>query len=198
MSDNITTIANELDDLAKSFKLDRLKTEYGHYKILVEGNNDDGNTENDENGENDENDNIAVGVNNNMQKLEQLEAAINSYEILFKENKNKIQDAFSQIDKYVYMKPWKKLPNFHKNVKIREYVLERYKDHKEVEKILMDAVESNELKINSSVVYDQSLCKILDIPILKENSGKYYLEAPKKISRGKKIVDTNSDKSSDK
>ena len=86
MSDNITTIANELDDLAKSFKLDRLKTEYAHYKILVDGNcTDDGNDGHDGNDEheghdghdgNDEheghdghghdgNDSIIVGVNNN-------------------------------------------------------------------------------------------------------------------------------------
>ncbi|AYV84264.1 MAG: hypothetical protein Hyperionvirus20_42 [Hyperionvirus sp.] len=165
------SIANELDDLAKSYKLTHLKSEYEHYKHLIPPAPD---------------------------KLEQLDKAIKSYEVTFKGNKNKIQDAFSKIDKYVYMKPWKKLPNFHKNVKLREYVAEHHKNNKlEVEKLLMAAVETNEHKINSSIVYDQTLCKILEVPILKEHEGKFSIETPKKISRVKKSVSVSVSEESD-
>ena len=159
-------IANELDDLAKSFKLSRLKKEKDYYKKM--------------------------DYEYHKEKIENIEKAINSLENIPKENKNKIQDAFSKIDKYLYMKPWKKLPNFHKNVKIKEYICDHYKDKTNeqrsfLENLLSEALLDTTSGINNNVIYDLNICKITAIPILKEDGDSYVLQNPIKTKSKSKI-----------
>lgn len=156
----ISDITNELDDLAKSFKLYRFRTELDFYQS--------------------QDDNIYADRINSLTNI-----IINLENISKEKNnsKNKIRNAFDEIDKLVYKKPWKKIPNFHKDIKIKEYLLERFKDDNDqiehIEKIIIDAIGNSEIK-KDFIVYDQNLCKITDITVLKQNiEGKYILEFPK-------------------
>ena len=150
--------SNELDDIAKSLKLYRFKSE------LIESMETD---------------------SKNDTKNTQLKKTINELEgKMTIKNKTKIQDVFGDIDKQVYAKPWKKLPDFHKIVKIKEYVTEKYKDEKklQVETLLLEAIEKKELNNDLYVTYDQSIQKITDIPVMKldTETNTYKLEFPKK------------------
>jgi len=167
-------ITNELDDLAKSFKLYRFKNELDFYK-----------SQNDKK------------YSDKIDSLTKIIAGLDGIQDVKEDSKNKIQNVFNEIDKMVYKKPWKKLPNFHKNIKIKEYVSDNFKDKKNdsdiIEKILLDAVENKELNKDEYVAYDQNLCKITSIPILKQNDdGKYILEYPtKKVTKSKKSISKN-------
>ena len=162
-------ITNELDDLAKSFKLYRLKTELDFHKSRDDDLNSD-------------------KINTLIKIITNVEGVVEK-----DTSKSKIQNAFDEIDKMVYKKQWKKFPNFHKNIKIKEYLLEFYetKDERDcIENILLNAVENKELNRDEYVIYDQDICKITAIPILKQNSeGLYFLEYPTKkvVARVKKI-----------
>jgi hypothetical protein len=91
-----------------------------------------------------------------------------------------MNETFKEIDKYMMMKPWNRMTNFHREIKIKEFILDQKyeKDtHDKVSKILYDAINENKLKSNKYVVYDTKIQKILSIPILKENlDGSYYLK----------------------
>lgn len=165
-------ITNELDDLAKSFKLYRFKSELNFYQ-----------SQNDKK------------YSEKINSLIKVIASLDGTQEVKDNSKSKIQNAFNEIDKMVYKKPWRKLPNFHKNIKIKEYLFEQYKDKKKgeleyMEKMLLDAVENKKLNKDEYVIYDQNLCKITAIPILKGDlEGGFALEYPiKKVStRTKKL-----------
>lgn len=163
MSLNIT---NELDELVKSLKLYHFKNELN---FNLSQNND----------KNQDNINLLTKIINNLEKIELVD------------NKNKIQETFNEIDKMVYKRPWKKIPNFHKTVKIKEYLNENYKDKKiydTIEKILLDAIDNKNYNKFELITYDQVLCKITAIPMLKQNSeGHFALELPNKNKKSKKI-----------
>lgn len=154
-------IINEINEIAKSLKRYRFQNELIYYQS--------------------QNDNKFIDKINNLNRIiNELEDKSNDIILQNNENnaRNKIRNVFSEADKIVYKKPWNKLPEFHKNVKIKEFVSNYYKND-EVEKMLLDAVGKNELK-KDHVVYDQNLCKIVDIPILKNIDGKFKLEYTKK------------------
>lgn len=155
MSIDANNISNELDNLAKSYKLYRFKTE------LQE-----------------------IADTDDTNRITLLTKAIDDTTGTNKqkENKNKIQDAFEQIDKMVYMKPWNKLPDFHKKIKLKEFINENYKsDYTKLETLLFDAIEQNLINKNIFVIYDNISCKITSIPVLKKNDdGTYKLEIPSK------------------
>lgn len=154
-------ISNELDELARSLKLYRFRNELNFYK-----------SQNDE---------------KNLIRIEKLTKIINSLESTqLVQNKDKIQHAFDDGYKFVYMKPWRRLQDFHKVVKIKEFVEERYKDEKNkgiIEKMLLEAIEKKQLNKDNYVKYDQNISKIIDIPALKQdNDGnfKIILSLPRK------------------
>ena len=147
-------IVNEIDNLSKIYKLYRFKNELNYY--------------------------LSQDVNTYSDKINKLNQIITNLET---SNKKTVHDVCDQINKLVYKKPWNKLPNFHKNVKINEYIVEHYKDNKDLEKLLSDAVNDKLLNSNKYVVYDQLLCKIIEIPVLKEKDGKFILEFHKKKTK---------------
>lgn len=158
-------ITNELDDLVKSFNLYRFQNELNFYK-----------SQNDSSQKYSSQINLLTSIINNLNNTKEV-----------KDNsKSKIQNMFNEIDQMVYKKEWKKLPNFHKNIKIKEYLLEQYNDIKKdelkyIENMLADAVENKKLNNDEYVNYNQNLSKITNISILKKNAeGKLVLEFPTK------------------
>ncbi len=76
---------------------------------------------------------------------------------------NKIQNAFKDLNKQIYHQLWKKLPNFHKIIKIKEYVKEKYSANTQLEELLITKLENKELP-DKLIIYDTSLGHISDIP----------------------------------
>ena len=102
-------------------------------------------------------------------------------EELVRQPVNKIQEAFKEINKQLYHQPWKKLPNFHKLIKLAEYVKEKYNADTNLDQlnILLKAkLESKELP-DKLVTYDIDLGKITDIKTIKyDEADKIYSLAP--------------------
>lgn len=91
----------------------------------------------------------------------------------------------NQININAFQKSWNHLHNFHKLVKIKEYIEEEYHDYdtglqKKIEKCLVDAVESGELNSNRLVTYDKDRSIIVDIPCLTVKNNEVFLKLPKK------------------
>lgn len=83
--------------------------------------------------------------------------------------KNKKDEFFGKIDNAVFAQKWKYLSQYHKNIKLKEYIESICKrencDINNLEKLLLD----ND-KINKYVVYDNVIMKITEITALKYNS----------------------------
>lgn len=83
--------------------------------------------------------------------------------------KQKRKDMFSEIDKYTYKKQWNKLTNFHKLVKIKEFITENYEANNFRDEILAKLtlrIDDNTFNTKKYVIYDPNAEKILSIPAL--------------------------------
>jgi len=89
---------------------------------------------------------------------------------------------FNKMDQYMFNKPWNRLPEIHKLIKIKEYVnnsliiYETQKKEKLI-KVMFNHVKQKNLTKKGSVNYDQVNSRIVSIPSLKYNKKKeeYYL-----------------------
>ena len=93
-----------------------------------------------------------------------------------------VKDLFSNIDNTVYKMPWRKLPEFHRNVKLREYVKEKSLDISQVEKLL---ISNPILNSEKCVIYSSELMKIVDVPslIFDDELKKYKIVDLNKIKK---------------
>ena len=76
---------------------------------------------------------------------------------------------FKEIDKYTYKKPWTKLLAFHKIVKIKEFVKEKYGDgdmQGEIVTKLSEFINDGKINTKKFVVYDPNMEKILSMSCL--------------------------------
>lgn len=96
--------------------------------------------------------------------------------------KNKDNNLFDNMDQYLFNKPWNRLPEVHKFIKIKEYVnksLIIYENEKKERLIkqMFTAVKQKKLTRKGSVNYDSINCRIISVPNLKYNKSKeiYYL-----------------------
>ena len=97
-------------------------------------------------------------------------------------NNNNNNKLFDNIDQYMFNKPWNRLPEVHKLMKIKEYVnksLIIYENEKK-EKLMSQmftAVKQKKLTRKGSVNYDPINCRIISVPNLKYDKVKeiYYL-----------------------
>ena len=146
----MATISNELENLAKSFKIYRFSTELGNLK---ENNDDDA-------------------------KIEKISKILNSLNDIPDSITvtNKIHSAFSEIDKQVYKKPWSKLPDFHRIIKMKEYISENYPEDKSMQELLLDSINKHKLNTDKTVIYDQIRCKIVSIPALVKEDNCFKVE----------------------
>lgn len=95
--------------------------------------------------------------------------------------KQKKQEIFDEMNKYVYKKQWNKLNNIHKIIKIKEYVEEKYinvtKKQKElIIQSLVSRIDAGTFNTKRYVIYDPSAEKILNIPALVVDIDKNTVE----------------------
>jgi len=99
-----------------------------------------------------------------------------------KKENTKDRNLFDNMDQYMFNKPWNRLPEVHKFIKIKEYVnksLIIYENEKKEKLIkqMFTAVKQKKLTRKGSVNYDTVNCRIVSVPNLKYNKAKeiYYL-----------------------
>lgn len=83
-------------------------------------------------------------------------------------NKNNIKPNYfdEHLDDYAYSKNWNKLTDFHKSIKIKEFVNEFYNSDEEILKNIMNAFINKKLSTSKSVEYDPINKKIISIKLL--------------------------------
>ena len=99
-----------------------------------------------------------------------------------KKESSKNTKLFDNMDQYMFNKPWNRLPEVHKFIKIKEYVnksLIIYENEKKEKLIkqMFAAVKQKKLTRKGSVNYDAVNCRIISVPSLKYNKNKeiYFL-----------------------
>ena len=111
----------------------------------------------------------------------------------FKRKNKTLKDDLDEINKLVYNKTWKKLPIFHKIVKIEEFIKDLVDDknlQNEIIKELTKLVEDKKLNRAGIVDYDSQKGKILSISLFKfdPKTNTYEIKNKKYNSRGAKRV----------
>lgn len=96
------------------------------------------------------------------------------------DEKQKQSGIFNQSDNYLYKKPWNKLAQIHKIIKIKQYVkIQLGITDKKYEKLLINEligyVKNKILSKKKAVNYDLNKEKIISIPNLKFVNKKYIL-----------------------
>lgn len=82
------------------------------------------------------------------------------------EKQDKIQKAFKDTDKLIYNQLWRKLPIFHKLIKIKEFVNLNHNGSEDIENMLISKLNNKELP-DKHIVYDIKLGIIKDITNIK-------------------------------
>lgn len=104
---------------------------------------------------------------------EQINKRLLDLEIILKKSEEpKKHNIFSEVDKYIYKKPWNRLSSFHKIVKIKEFIKDNYGEGELQTKIINEivkAIQENKMNTKKQVVYDFSKEKIESVPVLKVN-----------------------------
>ena len=82
---------------------------------------------------------------------------------------------------YLYKKPWTKLTNVHKMIKIKEFVnkllITNENDKEELKKKLVGLIKTKKLTKKDMVKYDSINGRVIAIPILKYKNGKYLVKS---------------------
>lgn len=106
-----------------------------------------------------------------------------THNTIIKENKEEEnnKNIFQQNNEYMYKKPWNKLSEVHKIIKIKEYVTNQLgiidkKYENELIKKLTKYIKDKILSKKKSVNYDMYKAKIISIPSLKYNGNKYIID----------------------
>ena len=99
-----------------------------------------------------------------------------------KDKDSKKTNLFNNMDQYMFNKPWNRLPEVHKLLKMKEYVHKSLiiYDNSKKEKLMKDLfknVKQKNLTRKGSVNYDHVNCRIISIPSLKydKKNEEYYL-----------------------
>jgi len=92
------------------------------------------------------------------------------------EQKNKITTEATETIDYLYLKPWTKLTQIHKVIKIKEFVnnldISNQNDKEELKEKLIDQIKE---KKKNKVNYDETKGKITSINNLSFENNKYIL-----------------------
>jgi hypothetical protein len=82
-------------------------------------------------------------------------------------------------DDYLYQKPWTKLTPIHKIIKIKEFVnlllINDESDKQVIKEKLVDMVKTKILTKKDMVLYDMIKGRIISIPMLQYQNGKYLI-----------------------
>ena len=152
MSNLITNILSEFDDIKKELLIQQYKNEYIY--LLLQQQNQLLNCEN---------------------RLSELKIIIDSHNNSIKLEYNKFITTFNEIEEILIERPWNKLFEYHKIIKIIEYSNEKIEKNmrNKIMNELIELVKNKKLNKKNEVIYDRNTKKIVDIPILKLN-GKTY------------------------
>lgn len=109
-------------------------------------------------------------------RLELLQEAINETTSLQSNKTNKTKVDFTEIESHIFKKPWNRLPEVHKIMKIREFVNNNIKKskRKQLEKELINAIQNTKLKTKNDVDYDTNKGQIVSIKCLDINNKQSY------------------------
>lgn len=152
MSNIMTNILSEFDDIKKELLIQQYKNEYIY--LLLQQQNESVNCEN---------------------RLSELKIIIDSHNNSIKLEYNKFIATFNEIEEKLIERPWNKLFEYHKITKIIEYSNEKIEKsmREKIKNELIELVKNKKLNKKNEVIYDKNTKKIIDIPILKLN-GKTY------------------------
>lgn len=107
------------------------------------------------------------------------ETMTESESIMSTAQKPAINDSSKEFD-YVFRKPWHKLAEIHKVIKVREFLQSLKlvdKDRIILEEVLINSIKVKKLTKKDKVIYDEAIGRIIAIPDLKEQNGKVeYVE----------------------
>lgn len=86
----------------------------------------------------------------------------------------------SYSDDYLYQKPWTKLTQIHKVIKIKEFVNTKLnitdeKEKQELRDKLVEKIKNKELTKKETVNYDSVKGMVISIPKLEYKNGKYFI-----------------------
>lgn len=128
-------------------------------------------------------------INNEMNDIdknsERYKELSNIVTILTTPKVDSLNETITLININCVQKKWNYLHNFHKIIKIKEYIKNKYQNYdesfqKRIEEILVTAVEEGNLNSVKLVTYDKDKSIIVDIPCLIINGDKIHLKLPKK------------------
>jgi len=100
------------------------------------------------------------------ERIDNLKKLINEVNIENKKRTDKGKINFDEIDNYVYKKPWKKLADFHKIEKLKEFSINSLNSTKNQKKFLSELLKLfKDKKLNKKdiISYDVKECKITSI-----------------------------------
>lgn len=95
---------------------------------------------------------------------------MNVLEGLPRDNSENLTTVLEKVSSSVYGKEWRKLPEFHKIQKIKQYLSEKYgdEDYTEIEKKIIKLVSEKKLGTAKCVEYDTKTMSIKKIIVSKE------------------------------
>lgn len=149
----MSEIYSELENIRHSMNITQYENELNH--LLDIGSE---NTDRIKELQNKINDINTTNVNNKINAIET------------KNNTQTIKQIYGQINKLIFLKPWNKLPDIHKIIKIKEYSL-KLSDEKELTELqhtkllnrLIAGIRNKELTKKNMVDYDSKNACIKDI-----------------------------------
>jgi len=126
-----------------------------------------------------------------IDRKKSLTSLLNKYETKSEQSivDEKKKKMFDEIDRQVFRQKWSKLSEHHKEIKIREYVNDKYSKYEKKETLLNNLItllKSGKSKIDKYVNYDNTLStpKIVEITdIIGDN---IVVSKPKKVPASKK------------
>jgi hypothetical protein len=108
----------------------------------------------------------------------ELEKCQSSKNVLTDTEKNNSIENMKFSEDYLYKKPWNKLNNIHKIIKIKEFIdklsISDDDEVNQLKKQVHTLINNKILTKKDSVNYNAIIGSVAGIPILKHKNGKYY------------------------
>ena len=117
---------------------------------------------------------------NKIKELNEISDSLTETETCIKENNTSEVAEIVYSDDYLYKKPWTKLSNVHKIIKIKEFVskllIDDKQDKDELKNNLVKLVKCRVLTKKDKVTYDSAKGQVISIPSLSYKNGKYIIK----------------------
>lgn len=119
---------------------------------------------------------------NDPQKKDKLIKIIQELKVTTEQENNdttrkKKEQLIENIENHIYKQPWNKLKDFQRELKLMEFIEEKYNNHKNKNNlIILLKKEINNLKTNKSVKYNSEQMKIDSIPNLQEINEDFKMD----------------------